>query len=155
MSPTDGHTIIEVATVAIIDGVIVDGEKWSSLIRPGRPIPAEASAVHGITDAMVEEAPAPETVAVELRRRCCDETLVFHNYPFDLPFLSALLRAGGAAPFYNPVTPWGPSPRAWGCRGSPSTGPSAMRSPPHGCSWPSPRNGRRRARCAPSPSSRP
>jgi DNA polymerase III subunit epsilon len=101
LSPADGHTVIEVATVALADGAI--GETWSSLIRPGRPIPADASAVHGITDAMVEGAPPPETVAAELRRRCGDETLVFHNYPFDVPFLAALLRTGGAAPFYNPV----------------------------------------------------
>jgi len=86
----------------VIDGGEL-GETWSSLVHPGRAIPPDASAVHGITDAMVEGAPPPETVAAELRRRCGDETLVFHNYPFDLPFLAALLRAGSAPPFYNPV----------------------------------------------------
>ena len=101
LSPTDGHAIIEVATVAISEGAI--GETWSSLIRPGRAIPAEASAVHGITDAMVAEAPAPETVGAELRRRCGEQTLVFHNAPFDLPFLAALLRAAGQPPLLNPV----------------------------------------------------
>jgi DNA polymerase-3 subunit epsilon len=101
LSLNDGHTLIEVATAALADGEI--GETWSSLVRPGRPIPADASAVHGITDAMVADAPPPETVAAELRRRCGDVTLVFHNYPFDLPFLAALLRAGGAPPIYNPV----------------------------------------------------
>jgi DNA polymerase III epsilon subunit family exonuclease len=101
LSPTEGHTLVEVATVTIADGAI--GETWSSLMRPGRAIPADATAVHGIHDAMVAEAPVPETVAAELRRRCGDLALVFHNASFDLPFLIALLRHTGQPPLLNPI----------------------------------------------------
>ncbi len=101
LNPAEGHTLVEVATVAIAEGAI--GETWSSLMRPGRAIPAEAAAVHGITDAMVAEAPAPEKVSAELRRRCGDLALVFHNAPFDLPFLIALLRQAGQPPLLNPI----------------------------------------------------
>jgi DNA polymerase III epsilon subunit family exonuclease len=101
MSPADGHALVEVATVVVADDGI--GESWSSLVRPGRPIPPDAAAVHGITDAMVAEAPAPAPVAAELRRRCGDATIAFHNAMFDLPFLVALLRQAGEAPLYNPV----------------------------------------------------
>ncbi|HUK64216.1 MAG TPA: 3'-5' exonuclease, partial [Dongiaceae bacterium] len=55
MSPAEGHALVEVATVVLENGTI--GETWSSLVRPGRPIPPDASAVHGITDAMVAGAP--------------------------------------------------------------------------------------------------
>lgn len=97
-----GDEIVEVACVPITDGTI-DGEGWSSLVRPARPIPADASRIHGISDAMVAGAPTPAAVAVELRRACGEAPLVFHNAPFDLPFLVALLRAGGQPPLYNPV----------------------------------------------------
>ncbi len=101
MSPADGHRLVEVARVAIVDGRV--GDTWSSLIRPGRPIPEDASRVHGITDAMVANAPDSATIARELRAACADLPLVFHNAPFDLPFLIALFREGGAPPLINPI----------------------------------------------------
>lgn len=101
LSPAEGHTLVEVATVTIADGQI--GETWSSLVRPGRPIPADAAAVHGITDAMVADAPPAATVAGELRRRCGDLPLVFHNASFDLPFLIEFLRRTSQAPLLNPI----------------------------------------------------
>jgi DNA polymerase-3 subunit epsilon len=101
MSPAEGHRLVEVALVGLEDGAIRD--TWSSLVRPGRPIPPDAAAVHGITDAMVAAAPEPAVVAAELRRGCGDLPLVFHNAPFDLPFLIALLRETGQRPLLNPV----------------------------------------------------
>ncbi len=101
LDPSQGHVLVEVATVAVADTGL--GETWSSLMRPGRAIPPDAAAVHGITDAMVAEAPPPAAVAAELRRRCADLPLVFHNAPFDLPFLIALLRQAGQPPLLNPI----------------------------------------------------
>lgn len=87
--------------MAIDDGEI--GETWSNLIQPGRPIPADATLVHGISDAMVATAPLPAEVMAELRRRCGDLTLVFHNVSFDLPFLIAELRRAGQPALLNPI----------------------------------------------------
>lgn len=101
MSPAAGAALVEVARVNLDEGAI--GEGWSSLVRPGRPIPADATAVHGITDAMVAGAPTPSEVAAELRRAIGERTLVFHNAPFDLPFLIALMREAGVAPILNPI----------------------------------------------------
>ena len=101
LSPADGHALVEVATVAIDDATL--GESWSSLVKPGRAIPPDAAAVHGITDTMVADAPPGAQVAAELRRRCGDLPLVFHNAPFDLPFLIALLRQEGQPPLLNPI----------------------------------------------------
>ena len=101
MSPSSGATLVEVARVDIEAGAI--GATWSSLVRPGRPIPPDATAVHGITDAMVAEAPAPAAVARELREAAGDRTLVFHNAPFDLPFLIVMLRDAGVPPLLNPI----------------------------------------------------
>jgi DNA polymerase III subunit epsilon len=99
--PTQGHELVEVARVTIENGAM-NGE-WSSLIRPSRPIPPDASAVHGITDAMTASAPAASEVAKRLRADCANHPLVFHNAPFDLPFLRVLLRGAGAPPFDAPV----------------------------------------------------
>ncbi len=101
LDPGLGHGLVEVAWVALDDGEI--GETWTTLVNPGRPIPPDASAVHGITDPMVRDAPVPAAVAAELERRCAGRTLVFHNAAFDLPFLAALLRAGGRLPLSHPV----------------------------------------------------
>jgi DNA polymerase III epsilon subunit family exonuclease len=95
------HELLEVATVSVREGAL--GDLWSTLLRPERPIPPDASAVHGISDAMVAAAPARDQVAAELRRRCDRVPLVFHHAAFDLPFLAALLRRAGQPPLYNPV----------------------------------------------------
>jgi DNA polymerase-3 subunit epsilon len=99
--PAEGHELVEVASVTVENGVMA--EEWSSLIRPARPIPPGATAVHGITDAMTATAPEAGKVAAELRARCADHALAFHNAEFDLPFLRALLRGAGQPPLIAPV----------------------------------------------------
>ena len=101
MSPADGAALVEVASVALENGEIA--ETWSSLVRPGRPIPPDAVRVHGITDAMVADAPEPHAIAGRLRAACGDLPLVFHNAPFDLPFLRDLMCRSGQPPLFNPV----------------------------------------------------
>lgn len=101
MSPAYGHTLVEVARVWVEGGVV--GEGWSSLVRPGRPIPPDAVAVHGITDAMVASAPTAAEVGATLARDCAGVPLVFHNAAFDLPFLGAAMRAAGLPPPWNPI----------------------------------------------------
>ena len=101
MSPAEGHRLVEVARVAIVDGAL--GEEWSTLIDPGRPIPADATRVHGISDAMVAGAPRAAEAGRLLRAACADLPLVFHNAPFDLPFLLYLFREAGAPPLVNPI----------------------------------------------------
>ena len=101
MSPRSGAALVEVASVALENGAI--GESWSSLVNPGRPIPPDAERVHGISDAMVAGAPEPGAIAGRLRAACGDLPLVFHNAPFDLPFLRELMCGSGQAPLHNPV----------------------------------------------------
>lgn len=94
-------SIVDIACVTIDDGVITDA--WSSLVQAGRPVPTEATRVHGITDAMLASAPLPSAVALPFRERCGDTMLAIHNASFDLPFLDALLRRHGADPLFNPI----------------------------------------------------
>ena len=101
MSPAFGATLVEVASVALESGAI--GATWSSLVHTDRRIPPDAVRVHGITDAMVADAPEPAAVAETLRAACGELPLVFHNAPFDLPFVIELMREAGQPPLLNPV----------------------------------------------------
>ena len=100
-SPDEGHSAVEVARVTLESGEIADS--WSSLVGPRRPIAADATRVHGITEEMLSGAPEPPAIARTLRDACGDLPLVFHNASFDLPFLGAFLRAGGLPAHYRPV----------------------------------------------------
>jgi DNA polymerase-3 subunit epsilon len=125
MRPEDGHRLVEVAHVAVVDGQLA--ESWSSLVQPGRAIPADATRVHHITDAMVAAAPSAATVARALRAACADLPLVLHNAPFDLPFLKALFREAGEPPLLNPVIDTLGLARGLPGSGSNSLGPLAAR----------------------------
>ena len=68
-------------------GSPLHGELRSTLVNPGIPIPATASAVHHITDGMCADAPAIDHVMDRFRR---DAVYVAHNAKFDRRFLGAL-----------------------------------------------------------------
>ena len=80
--------VVEVACVLVRRGVQV--RAFSSLVNPGRPIPARATDVHGITDADVAAAPPIGEVAPLLRRLCAGAIVVAHNATFDRGFLPML-----------------------------------------------------------------
>jgi DNA polymerase III epsilon subunit family exonuclease len=81
--------LIEVGAVRFQGEQVLD--TYSALINPGRPIPFDATSVHGITDAMVQqEGRAAEQVLPEFRQMLGPPTMVLvaHNAPFDLEFLA-------------------------------------------------------------------
>lgn len=98
----EGHRLVEIAAVEIEGGRIVD-DGWASLVHPGRPIPVDATRVHGITDAMVKDAPRPEAIGSGLRWRLGTTALCFHNAEFDLPFVRQFFDQAGAPEITNAV----------------------------------------------------
>lgn len=74
-----------------VGAVLFDGDKavkgYGALVDPGIPIPAEASAVNGITDDMLKGKPKIADILVEFAEFCGDLPLVAHNAPFDYKFL--------------------------------------------------------------------
>lgn len=56
----DGDRPVELAVVKMSEAGILDQDSW--LVNPERPIPASATAIHGITDAMVSDAPTYDMV---------------------------------------------------------------------------------------------
>ena len=87
----------EIVSLAVLrldaDGRELD--RFASLVRPAGPIPAEATAVHGIDDAAVRGAPTFAELADELRALLEGAVFVAHNADFDLPLVQhAFARAG-------------------------------------------------------------
>ena len=71
-------------------------EEWSLMINPGVPIPPESTAVHGFTDADVENSPGFAEVASQIHRFIDDCDLAGYNSNrFDVPLLiEEFARAG-------------------------------------------------------------
>jgi ATP-dependent DNA helicase DinG len=61
--------------------------EWSTLINPGRPIPAFVTQLTGITDLMVREAPQIRSVLGELKEFVGGAPVLGHNVRFDISFL--------------------------------------------------------------------
>lgn len=82
---TTRHRIVEIAVVrADQDGAVVD--EWATLVNPGGP--TGPSRVHGITAAMIRNAPTFADLIGELNHRLTGRTLVAHGATFDLDFLN-------------------------------------------------------------------
>ncbi len=94
--------IVQLGAVRVVNGRVVPGEVFETLVNPGRPIPPASTKVHGVTDAMVAGAPGPAEAAAAFARFAEGAVLVAHNAPFDLAFLRRA-GAGGGLGFDHPV----------------------------------------------------
>jgi DNA polymerase-3 subunit epsilon len=77
--------VVEVGIVVGRNGEVVARYNW--LINPGIPIPAEVSAVHGITDEMVKDKPRFEAVAPEIAQALRGCIPAAYNALFDRAFM--------------------------------------------------------------------
>jgi DNA polymerase III epsilon subunit family exonuclease len=78
--------IVEIGAVKLIDGKIK--ESFTCLVNPECPIPAGATQVNGITDAMVENELCFSDVVGDFYKFTQDAVLVAHNAPFDIGFIT-------------------------------------------------------------------
>jgi len=67
------------------------------LVKPTKPIPADATAVHHITDAMVQAAPAFPNVLPQLLEVVKGKLLVIYNAQYDMRLLVQSGKAHGIA----------------------------------------------------------
>ena len=78
--------ITEIGAVRVEGLVVVD--RFSTLVDPGRPIPAHITGITGIDDSMVRGAPGIEIALRQFIDFAGSDVLVAHNAPFDLRFLN-------------------------------------------------------------------
>lgn len=78
--------VVQIAALRIVNSRIVRRESFETLVDPGRPIPPRATAVHGISQQMVEGAPGMVEAGRQFHAFVRGAVLVAHNAPFDLQF---------------------------------------------------------------------
>lgn len=99
LSPDDGHRIVEIGCVELINHVVGDQTdgKRQFYINPERSMPAEAFAVHGLSDDFLSEMPVFAEIVDDFLTFIGDAPLVIHNAEFDMKFLNAELKTLGLA----------------------------------------------------------
>lgn len=88
--------LVEVGIVLGLKGRVTDRQSW--LINPGRPIPKETSAIHGITDDQVANEKSFAQVALEIVDTLRNAIPAAYNAAFDRGFLLAELERAGIRP---------------------------------------------------------
>lgn len=106
----DDDRVIELGAVRFEDGEAVD--QWGTLLYPGREIPEEASAIHGITTFDVSTAPPFVGSLPQLLRLCRNAWPAAYNADFDKRFLFRELGLLSqeldlsAFPMFDPSVRW-------------------------------------------------
>ena len=94
---TGGHAIANgITEIAIVlhNGAVIEG-KFHTMINPGMAIPRHISALTGITNEMVYDAPRFEQVAGRIFNLLQDRVFVAHNVNFDYSFIRHQLKQAG------------------------------------------------------------
>jgi DNA polymerase-3 subunit epsilon len=94
LSPTDGHRLVEIGCIEMINRVET-GRTFHSYVNPQRSMPPEAQAVHGLSDSFLADKPLFAAIHDELLAFIGDARLVAHNAVFDFAFLNAELDQCG------------------------------------------------------------
>ena len=102
LEPQGDDEIVSIGGVRIVNARVLTGESFDRLVHPGRRIPPASTRVHGISDAMVADAPPLDTVVADFHAYVGDAVLVAHNAAFDMSFLSKHQRRLGVT-FSQPV----------------------------------------------------
>ena len=93
IKPSEGHRIIEVGAVEILDREITSTE-FHRYLQPNRKV-GESVNIHGITDKFLINKPQFNQISDDLLSFIESATLVIHNAPFDLGFLNNELKIIG------------------------------------------------------------
>ena len=96
LSPSDGHRMVEVGAVELVNH-LPTGNELHFYVNPERPMPDEAKAVHGLDDAFLAGQPRFGNIVERVLEFLGNAPLVIHNAEFDMRFLNAeLVREGRA-----------------------------------------------------------
>ena len=95
LEPEQGHRIIEIGCVELVNRRL-NGRHFHQYVRPDRLIDPAAFAVHGISDAALEDKPRFSDVAEAFLSFVDGAELIIHNAPFDVGFLNHELARLGA-----------------------------------------------------------
>ncbi len=95
MDPDEGDRIVEIGCIEMINH-LPTGKEYHVYLNPERDVPAEAVAVHGLTEKFLKDKPVfSQEFTNFLDFIGSDSKLVIHNAAFDMKFLNAELRMVG------------------------------------------------------------
>ena len=94
MDPSTGDRIVEIGAVELINH-IPTGRTYQAYINPERPVPPEATAVHGITNEFLADKPVFSQVYTDFLEFIAGARLVIHNAEFDMKFINWELKNVG------------------------------------------------------------
>ncbi len=97
LDPAAGHRVVEVGCLELVNH-LPTGAWFQKYVNPERDMPADAYAVHGLSDAFLATQPKFAEVADDLLRFIDTAPLVIHNAEFDLGFINLELERLGRPP---------------------------------------------------------
>jgi DNA polymerase III epsilon subunit-like protein len=100
-----GASIVEIAVIDASSGTTL----LDTLVNPGIPIPGDAQAINGVTDADVADAPTWAQVLPKLLRAARGKTVLCYNADFDSRIIAEDTERAGLK--LGPLA----KPERWGC----------------------------------------
>lgn len=97
LDPRDGHKIIEIACVELVNKVKT-GNFFHAYVNPRRDVPEEAFRIHGISTEFLKDKPIFDHVAHKFLDFVKDTPIIIHNAAFDTKFINYELKILGMEP---------------------------------------------------------
>jgi DNA polymerase-3 subunit epsilon len=94
LNPLTGDRMVEIGCVELFNRVET-GRHFHAYFNPGRPMPAGAEAVHGLSDIFLSDKPGFHELCEDLIEFIGDSPLIAHNASFDFGFLNHELTLCG------------------------------------------------------------
>lgn len=94
LSPLNGDRIVEIGCVEMFNRCET-GRHFHSYFNPGRSMPPEAEAVHGLSDTFLSDKPLFADVVEDLLTFIGEAPMIAHNASFDFGFVNSELGACG------------------------------------------------------------
>jgi DNA polymerase III subunit epsilon len=102
LDPLGGDEIISIGAVRIVNGRILQEERFDQLINPMRHLPWASVKYHGIRPEMLSEQPTIDQVLPVFYEFAKNTVMVGHNVAFDMRMLQ-LKESSAGIQFINPV----------------------------------------------------
>ena len=95
LDPSGGDEIIQIGATRIVNGKLLQAERFNQLVDPQRPIAAASFRIHGIAQGDLRGKPTIVEVLPSFHAFAADTVLVGHNAAFDMRFLELKQGAAG------------------------------------------------------------
>ncbi len=95
LDPKDGHRIIEIGCVELINRRLT-GNDFHQYLQPDRAVDEGAVEVHGITNEFLADKPRMQDIANTFLDYVRGAELIIHNAPFDVGFINRELQLLGS-----------------------------------------------------------